>query len=81
MKDIKRLLEQLKLKGMLERLDELASKADKKGYTPLWLLHQLLQEEYRYCQERSQENRLKQAKIPWEWTLDTEVDPKKWTAS
>ena len=71
MKEIHKLLDQLKLKGMQERFDEIQAQAQKKNRTTSWVLKQLLTEEYRYRQERSQANRLRLAKIPWDWTLET----------
>lgn len=68
---IHKLLDQLKLKGMQERFDETIAQAQKRNRTTHWVLKTLLTEEYRYRQERSQANRLKQAKIPWDWTLET----------
>jgi DNA replication protein DnaC len=69
--DIHKLLDQLKLKGMQECVDDILIEAQKKERTTAWVLKQVLTEEYRYRKERSQANRLKQAKIPWSWTLET----------
>ena len=38
---------------------------------PLWAIKTLLRAEYRQQEERSMSNRLGQAKLPWDWTLDT----------
>ena len=69
--EIKKLLEQLKLKGMSEKLDEILAATERNGDPPLILLKRLLQEQWRYTQERSMANRIKQAKLPWEWSIES----------
>jgi len=69
--EIKKLLEQLKLNGMKEKLDEIIAAGERAGDPPETLLRNLLQEEWRYRQERSMHNRIKQAKLPWKWSIDT----------
>jgi DNA replication protein DnaC len=69
--EIKKLLEQLKLKGMSEKLDETLAATERNGDPPLILLKRLLQEQWCYTQERSMANRIKQAKLPWEWSIES----------
>ena len=71
MDEINTLLSQLKFNGMLLKLDELLTDIQRAGAAPETLLLKLLQEEWRYRQERSMQNRILQAKLPWEWSLDT----------
>lgn len=65
------LLIQLRLKGMARALDQELARAEKEGVPPSEVIHRLLLEELAYRQEQSQNYRLKQAKIPWDWTLKT----------
>jgi DNA replication protein DnaC len=71
MSGICRLLSALKLRGMEEKLDFILAEAEKKGLTTTETLFNLLQEEFRYQQERSMQSRVKKAKIPNEWSLKT----------
>lgn len=66
-----KLLDQLKLGGMREKLEEITAEVERAGSPPEVLLKNLLEEEWRYRQERSMHNRIKQAKLPWEWSIDT----------
>jgi DNA replication protein DnaC len=45
--------------------------AEKEGLPVAEVLHELLQEEWRHRQERALAYRLSQAKLPWDWSLDT----------
>ena len=65
------LLIQLRLKGMARALDQELARAEKEGVPVPEVIHRLLLEELAYRQEQSQNYRLKQAKIPWDWTLKT----------
>ncbi len=65
------LLQQLRFHGMAEVLQRVLDEAQRHGQAVEQVIYQLLQEEYRYRQERSLAYRLKQAKIPWAWTLET----------
>lgn len=65
------LMNQLRLKGMADVFSELLTKAQREGWGHQQLLGQLLQEELRDRRERSVQYRLRQAKIPWSWTLQT----------
>lgn len=68
---IKALLDSLRLKGMAENLEEVLNDAEKHGTSVSDILVELLEAEYRDQQERSLANRIKNAKLPWSWTLDT----------
>ena len=69
--DIHPLLTQLHLKGMAHALDQELQRAEKDAAPVSEVIHRLLIQEQLYRQERSQTYRLKQARIPWEWTLKT----------
>lgn len=64
------LLETLKFKGMAEALDEQIALAEN-GTAVQDILYNLLQEEHSFRQERSMQNRLRNAKMPWDWTLNS----------
>jgi DNA replication protein DnaC len=68
---IHELLSQLRLKGMVEALDREIQKAEKEGSAVSEVIERLLLNEQIYRQNISLLNRLKGAKIPWEWTLKT----------
>jgi DNA replication protein DnaC len=61
----------LRLNGMDQALDSLLDQAAVAGHSPAEVLRRLLDEETRHRQERSFLYRIKQAKLPWDWTLDT----------
>lgn len=65
------LLEELRLRGMAQSLDQELQRSEKEGASVSEVIHRLLIQEQNYRQERSQTYRLKQAKIPWDWTLKT----------
>jgi len=64
------LLESLKFNGMAMALDSQIVLAEN-GTTAPEIICNLLQEELRFRQERSMQNRLRNAKMPWEWTLNS----------
>ena len=66
-----KLLGQLRLGGMAETLNEVLDSAEREALAPGAVLLRLLREEYRYRQERSLAYRISQAKLPWDWSLDT----------
>jgi DNA replication protein DnaC len=68
---IKALLDNLRLRGMAEHIEESLNDAEKYGKSVSDVLEELLELEYRDQQERSLANRIKNAKLPWSWTLDT----------
>jgi DNA replication protein DnaC len=65
------LLADLRLKGMDQALDQELQRAEKEGAPAANVIQRLLIQEQIYRQERSQTYRLKQARIPWDWTLKT----------
>ena len=65
------LLDQLKLKGITPLLNQVLSEAQRKGTAMQDVLTTLLEAEYQDRTERSLNNRLKSAKMPWQWSLDT----------
>ncbi len=68
---IRRLLEELKFRGMANILDDVLINAEKEGTSVRDALHELLAEELRYRRERSLIYRMEKAKIPWDWTLSS----------
>lgn len=68
---IRSLLDQLYLRGVSEHLDKVLDNAERLGTSTSDVLVELLEAEYRYQQERRLEGRIKRAKLPWPWTLDT----------
>ena len=64
------LLESLKFNGMAMALDSQIALAENGTAAPE-IICNLLQEELRFRQERSMQNRLRNAKMPWEWTLNS----------
>jgi len=71
MNELLELLERLKLKGMQENLKEVLTRAQRKKLAIQDVLHELLQQELLYKQERACLYRIKTAKLPCSWTLDT----------
>ena len=63
------LLQELKFKGIEQIVDDVLAQAGKKGYSTYRTLTILFEEEIRYKKERSLINRIKNARIPWDWTL------------
>ena len=68
---IQALLDQLRLQGMANCLEDVLLRAEKGGMATDDVLIELLEREYQHQQERCLESRLKRAKLPWPWTLDT----------
>lgn len=69
--ELQQLLATLRFHGMAQALDRLLDQAEKDGTAVAQVLRQLLQEEWRHRQERSLAYRLSQAKLPWDWSIDT----------
>ena len=69
--DIDKLLAQLHFKGMAQRLEQILAQADAQALPATEVVLRLLQEEWRHRQERSLAYRLAQARLPWEWSLET----------
>lgn len=65
------LLVDLRLSGMAEAIDQELQRAEQEASPISEVIHRLLIQEQIYRQERSQNYRLKQARIPWQWTLTT----------
>jgi len=68
---LQQLLATLRFHGMAQVLDRILDQAEKAGLPVEEVLLQLLQEEWRHRQERALSYRLTQAKLPWDWSLDT----------
>ena len=69
--NLRLLLAKLKLRGIESILDCEIERAERDGSAIPEVIHRLLVEENRYREERSLDHRVKQAKIPWNWTLQT----------
>ena len=67
---ITELLETLKFKGMAMALDSQIALAEN-GTAAQEIICNLIQEELRFRQEPSMQNRLRNAKMPWDWTLNS----------
>ena len=68
---LRELLGKLHLQGMLQTLERILAQADAEALPPAKVLMLLLEEEWRHRQERSLAYRLYQAKLPWDWSLET----------
>jgi len=65
------LLAQLRFRGMAAALDAEIARADREAAPAPVFLYRLLCEEAASRRQRSLAYRLDQAKLPWQWTLDT----------
>ena len=68
--EISQLLEELKFKGMAKVLDQQIALAEN-GASVQEILCNLLREELCFRQERSLINRIRNAKLPWDWTINS----------
>jgi DNA replication protein DnaC len=68
---LREILQELHLQGMLECLDAELDRAEKQATPVADVLYRLALEERRVRQEKSLANRLKQARMPWDWTLES----------
>src|SRR5690242_1923942 len=68
---ITQLFMQLRLHGMANEIGSILKHAEKKGLATEDVLLELLEVEHRDKQARCLNNRVRNAKLPWEWTLDT----------
>lgn len=68
--EISELLEELKFKGMAGIIDQQIKLAED-GTATQEIISNLLREELRFRQERSLINRIRNAKMPWDWTLNS----------
>ncbi len=64
-------LQELRLQGMIDDLDKALDQAEKDATPGVELLYRLALEEQRVRQEKSLTNRFKQARMPWDWTLES----------
>jgi len=69
--NLRPLLAKLKLRGIEQVLDAEIERAQREGSPIAEVIYRLFAEEDRYREERSLDQRLKKAKIPWDWTLQT----------
>jgi len=65
------LLDRLRLKGMASCLDQALSEAQRNGTALQDVLTTLLEAEYQDRTERALKGRIKSAKMPWNWSIDT----------
>lgn len=68
---LKQLTEELRLYGMRAHLDPIVASAQKNPVAVQEVLLQLLEAELLDRQTRALASRIKKAKMPWTWTLDT----------
>ncbi len=68
---IHKLLAELRFNGMANVLDRELDQALEQGSSVSEVIYRLLMEENAFRQQRSLINRLKQAKIPWDWSIKT----------
>jgi len=64
------LLEELKFKGMSKVLNQQIAHAEA-GASAQEIIYNLLKEELCFRQERSLVNRIRSAKLPWDWTINS----------
>lgn len=69
--ELEKLLAQLRLQGMAKMLGPALARAETEALPVAEVLRVLLLEELGHRQERSLAYRLDQAKLPWQWSLDT----------
>ena len=65
------LLTELKFKGMARVLDSELDRAERNGTSCAEVVQRLLSEQASFQRERSLVNRVAQAHLPWQWTIDT----------
>jgi DNA replication protein DnaC len=68
---IRSLLDTLRFKGMAEALDRILDEAAEQALPLEDVLQRLLLEEHRYRQEQSLAYRITQARLPWDWSLQS----------
>ncbi len=56
---------------MAQSLERILALADTEALSPAEVVRRLLEEEWRHRQERSLAYRLSQAKLPWDWSLES----------
>lgn len=65
------LLQELKFKGMARVLDAELDRAERDGTPPAELIERLLTEQASFQRERALAYRVVQARLPWQWTIET----------
>jgi len=65
------LLQELNFKGIARVLDSELDRAERQGVSCAELVQRLLSEQASFQRERSLANRVAQARLPWQWTIDT----------
>ena len=70
-KPIHEQLAQLRLRGMAAALDAELDRAEREGAAPAEVISRLLAAEAAQRREKSLAYRLTQAKLPWNWTLES----------
>ena len=65
------LLQELNFKGMARVLDSELDRAERNGVSCAELVQRLLSEQASFQRERSLVNRVAQARLPWQWTIDS----------
>lgn len=70
-RELQELVTTLRLRGMAQVLQRELEEAEKQGLSHPELLHRLLLAEAHYRRERSLQWRIQQAKLPWDWTLQS----------
>ncbi len=68
---LRTILQELHLQGMIDCLDKELDRAEKEATPIAEVLYRLALEEQRVRQEKSLANRLKQARMSWDWTLES----------
>ena len=68
---VQALLHELNFKGMTRVLDAEIERTQRNAVSAIELVQRLLYEQASYQRERSLLNRMAQAKLPWQWTIDT----------
>lgn len=69
--NIKQLLDGLCLRGMSACVYDVLARAEQQGAATADVLLELLEAEHRDQQDRRLAARIRRAKLPWDWTLDT----------
>ncbi len=70
-KKLHELIEQLHLTGIADNLNQILTTAQQEGSAIEDVLYQLFLVEHQQQTTRALTNRLKNAKMPWEWSMDT----------
>jgi DNA replication protein DnaC len=68
---LRALIDQLRLHGMADALDAELARAEREAIAAPDLLYRLLSQEAASRRERSLAYRLMQARLPWQWSLDS----------